>query len=114
MEEKKNGTPCPCCCGGGEDGNGTRHTLRSAEEKKALLNRLHRIAGQLRGIESMIESDSYCNDILIQSAAAGAAIAAFEKEVLASHIHGCVARDIREGKDGVIDELMTTIRKLIR
>lgn len=96
-----------CCCG-------EKHTMRTDEQKKALMNRLKRIEGQVRGIQAMIEKDAYCNDVLIQSAAVSAAINAFNKEVLASHIHTCVARDIREGKDEVIDELMTTIQKLMR
>ena len=96
-----------CCCG-------EKHTMRTDEQKKALMNRLKRIEGQVRGIQAMIEKDAYCNDVLIQSAAVSAAINAFNKEVLASHIHTCVARDIREGKDEVIDELMSTIQKLMR
>ena len=62
----------------------------------------------------MIESDAYCNDILIQSAAVNAAINSFNKELIASHIKGCVARDIRDGRDEVIDELVATMQKLIK
>lgn len=62
----------------------------------------------------MIEKDAYCNDILIQSAAINAAVNAFNKELLSCHIHTCVARDIREGRDEVIDELTATIQKLMR
>lgn len=68
----------------------------------------------MRGIEAMIENDAYCNDVLIQSAAVNAAMNAFNKELLASHIRGCVARDIREGRDEVIDELVTTLQKLMK
>lgn len=62
----------------------------------------------------MIENDAYCNDVLIQSAAVNAAMNAFNKELLASHIRGCVARDIKEGRDEVIDELVTTLQKLMK
>ena len=62
----------------------------------------------------MVEHDAYCNDILIQSAAVNAAINAFNKEILASHIHGCVVRDIRDGKDEIVDELVRTIQKLMK
>ncbi len=82
--------------------------------KQARLNRVHRNEGQVRGIEAMIENDAYCNDVLIQSAAVNAAMNAFNKELLASHIRGCVARDIREGRDEVIDELVTTLQKLMK
>lgn len=96
-----------CCCS-------EKHTLRSDEQKKALLNRLKRIEGQVRGIQKMIEEDSYCNDVLIQSAAVNAAMNAFNRELLASHIRSCVARDLREGNDEVIDELTATLQKLMK
>lgn len=89
-------------------------TNRSEEQKKKLINRLNRIEGQVRGIRTMIENDAYCNDVLVQSAAVGAAVNAFSREVLSAHIHGCVARDIRNGKDDVIDELIKTLEKLMR
>ncbi len=88
--------------------------MRSDEQKKALLNRLKRIEGQVRGIQTMIEQNAYCNDVLMQSAAVNAAMNAFNKELLASHIRGCVARDIKEGKDEVIDELVATLQKLMK
>ena len=103
MSEKK---VCPCYC--------EKHTTRSEEEKKKLINRLKRIEGQIRGIIGMMENDAYCNDILIQSAAVNAAVNAFNKELLASHIRTCVARDIREGKDETIDELVATLQKLMK
>lgn len=72
MEDKK------CCC--------ERHKERSPEEYKALMNRLNRIEGQIRGIKGMVENGAYCPDILVQSAAVNAAVNAFNKELLASHI----------------------------
>ena len=89
-------------------------TNRSEEQKKKLINRLNRIEGQVRGIRAMIENDAYCNDVLVQSAAVGAAVNAFSREVLSAHVHGCVARDIRDGRDEVIDELINTLEKLMR
>ena len=96
---------CGCC---------RKTTDRSEEERKKLIHRLNRIEGQIRGIRGMVENDAYCADILVQSAAVNAAVNAFNKELLASHIRGCVARDIREGKDEVIDELVTTLQKLMK
>ena len=96
---------CSCC---------EKHTLRAEEEKKKLLNRLRRIEGQVRGLQAMVESNAYCNDILIQSAAVSAAMNAFNRELLSSHIHSCVVRDIREGKDEVVDELVATLQKLMK
>ncbi|MDD6201924.1 MAG: metal-sensing transcriptional repressor [Lachnospiraceae bacterium] len=87
---------------------------RSQEEYKSLLNRLNRIEGQVRGIKGMIEKNAYCTDILTQVAAVNAALNAFNKELLAEHIKTCVARDIREGKDETIDELVATLQKLMK
>lgn len=91
-----------------------KYTVRSDEQKKMLLNRLKRIEGQVRGIQNMIEENAYCNDILTQSAAVNAAMNAFNKELLANHIRNCVARDIRNGDDEVIDELVATLQKLMK
>lgn len=91
-----------------------KKTLRSEEEQKKLTNRLSRIEGQIRGIRGMIEKDAYCADILTQSAAVSAAVNAFNKELLASHIHTCVADKIRDGDDQVIDELVATLQKLMK
>lgn len=102
MSEEKG---CACC---------GKTTARTPEERKKLINRLNRIEGQIRGIRGMIEKDAYCNDILIQSAAVNAAVNAFNKDLIASHIKGCVTRDIREGKTQVVDELVDTLQKLMK
>ncbi len=91
-----------------------RKKERSPEEYKRLIHRLNRIEGQIRGIRGMVEAGAYCPDILVQAAAVNAAINAFNKELLASHIRTCVAQDIRDGKDQVIDELVTTLQKLMK
>ncbi len=87
---------------------------RSNEEYKSLINRLNRIEGQIRGIKGMVENNAYCPDILIQSSAVNAAINAFNKELLASHIKTCVVNDIHNGKDETIDELLATLQKLMK
>ena len=91
-----------------------RKKERSPEEYKKLIHRLNRIEGQIRGIKGMVENNAYCPDILIQSAAVNAAINAFNKELLANHIRTCVADDIKNGKDEVIDELVVTLQKLMK
>lgn len=96
------------CC------RGPRTKEREPEEVKALIHRLNRIAGQIQGIKGMIERDAYCTDILTQSSAVTAAMNAFNRELLASHIRTCVAQDIREGKDETIDELVSTLQKLMK
>ena len=101
--EQANSSQNCCCCG-------EKTTDRPDEQKKALLNRLKRIEGQVRGIQAMLENNAYCNDILMQSAAVNAAMNAFNRELLASHIRTCVVRDIRKGDD----ELVTTLQKLMK
>ena len=96
-----------CCCS-------SRTKKRSEEEIKCLINRLSRIEGQIRGIKGMIEKDAYCADILTQSAAVSAAVNAFNRELLSSHIRTCVADDIRAGKDDTVDELTELIKKLMK
>ena len=103
------GVPACCCENAAE-----RRTERSEEAKKKLIHRLNRIEGQIRGIRQMIENDAYCNDVLVQSAAAGAALGAFNRELIGAHLKGCVTRDIREGRDEVVDELLETLRKLMK
>lgn len=88
--------------------------IRSDEEYKALINRLNRIEGQIRGIRGMVEKSAYCTDILTQVAAVNAALNAFNKELLAQHIKTCVADDIKNGKDETVDELVATLQKLMR
>ncbi len=87
---------------------------RSEEEYKSLIHRLNRIEGQVRGIKGMVEKSAYCPDILVQVAAVNAALNAFNKELLANHIRTCVVKDIQEGKDEVINELVTTLQKLMK
>ena len=91
-----------------------RTKKRSEEELKSLLNRLNRIEGQIRGIKGMLEKDAYCADIIVQVAAANAALNSFNKELLSSHIHSCVCSDIKEGKDETVDELVYLIGKLMK
>ena len=95
-----------CCC------HTSKH--RSEKEYKDLMNRLSRIEGQVRGVRRMVEEGAYCPDILIQVSAVNAALNSFNKVLLANHIRSCVADDIRDGKDETIDELVTTLQKLMR
>lgn len=108
MRHRKGGIAMETTCGC------HRTKERSEEEYKRLIHRLNRIEGQIRGIRGMVEKSAYCPDILAQVAAANAALNAFSKELLANHIKTCVAQDIRAGKDETIDELLVTLRKLMK
>ena len=97
---------CPHCSGK------TKH--RDDKEYKDLMNRLKRIEGQVRGVEGMLENDAYCTDILMQVSAITCALNSFNKALLANHMKTCVVDNIREGNEEVIDELVTTLQKLMK
>ena len=99
-------TGMTCCCG--------RKKVREEKERRDLMNRLKRIEGQVRGLQRMLEEDAYCPDILTQASAANAALNAFSRELLTEHLKGCVARDIREGRDETVDELVAVLQKLMK
>ena len=96
-----------CCCSG-------KTKEREDKEFKDLMNRLKRIEGQVRGVENMLENDAYCTDILVQVLAITSALNSFNKVLLANHMKTCVAENIREGNDEVIDELVCTLQKLMK
>ena len=83
-------------------------------EYRALVNRLSRIEGQVRGIRAMVEKDVYCTDILVQVAAVNAALNGFSKELLGQHVRTCVADDLRNGSSEKLDELLTLLPKLMK
>ena len=91
-----------------------RHKDRTEEEKKKLVNRLKKAEGQIRGIQKMVEEDSYCPDILIQVSAVTNALNSFNKELLACHIKSCVKEDIKAGNDETINELVEVLQKVMK
>lgn len=97
---------CECCSG--------KHKERDEKEYRDLMNRLKRIEGQVRGIEGMLEKGAYCTDILVQVSAITSALNSFNKILLANHMRTCVADNIREGNDEVIDELVATLGRLMK
>ena len=92
----------------------TKQKRMREKEYKDLLNRLSRIEGQVRGIRGMVERDTYCTDILTQVAAVTATLNSFNKVLLANHIKTCVTQDILDGKEETVDELVTTLQKLMK
>lgn len=102
MQEENN-----CCCS-------HKTKERDEQEYKDLIHRLNRIEGQIRGIRGMVERDAYCTDILAQVSAVNAALNSFNKVLLANHIKTCVTRDIKEGKEETVDELVTVLQKLMK
>ncbi len=91
-----------------------RRKERSEKEHRDMVNRLSRIEGQIRGIKGMVEKNAYCTDILIQVAAVNAALNSFNRVLLADHIKTCVTQDILDGKEETVDELVDTLKKLMK
>lgn len=96
---------CPHC---------QRTKERTDTERTALINRLSRIEGQIRGIRGMIERDAYCPDVLTQVMAVTAALNSFSRLLLSEHIRTCVTEDVRRGNDDAVDELLSMLQKLMR
>ena len=94
--------------------NCCRHKHREPAEYEALIRRLNRIEGQVRGVRGMVEKDAYCTDILTQVSAIQSALNAFSRELLASHIRTCVAADLQQGRTESVEELVRTVEKLMK
>src|SRR6185295_502193 len=79
-------------------------TYGYVEEKESLVKRLHRIEGQVRGIERMVEDERYCIDILTQIAAATTALESVAFKILDEHVNHCVAGALESGDAEVAAE----------
>lgn len=91
-----------------------RKSHHSETTKQNLTRRLNRIEGQIRGVKAMIEKDVYCDDVLTQIAAAQSALGSVAKLLLEGHLRSCVIERIEAGEHEVIDELMTTVNRLMK
>ena len=89
-----------------------KHTPRSEESQRQLVNRLNRIIGQINGIKNMVESNRYCGDILIQIAAVESALQSLGYVVLQDHMETCVVEEIQKGNLKVVDEAVDLVKKL--
>jgi DNA-binding FrmR family transcriptional regulator len=89
-----------------------------AEHKPALVKRLHRIEGQVRGIERMVEDDRYCIDILTQIAAANTALESLALTILDDHVRHCVAGALASGDKAdartKTEELLEAVQRFAR
>jgi DNA-binding FrmR family transcriptional regulator len=87
-------------------------------DKDALIRRLHRIEGQVRGIERMIEDERYCIDILTQISAVSTALESLSVRVLEDHVRHCVADALAAGDAGAAEkkseELLAAVQRFSR
>jgi len=96
------------------DGKHVRKSHHSQEMKSNLISRLNRVEGQIRGIKGLIEKDTYCDDVLTQIAAAQSALNSVGKLLLEGHMKSCIVERIQAGEHEVVDELLVTVRKLMK
>jgi DNA-binding FrmR family transcriptional regulator len=92
--------------------------MKHGYDKEALVKRLHRIEGQVRGIERMVEDDRYCIDVLTQIAAVNTALESLAFKVLDYHVNHCVtdAQDSGNRKESAAKskELMEAVQRFAR
>lgn len=103
---------CEHCHVAGE-ANSERIKQRSEKQKQALVTRLNRVEGQIRGIKGMVEKDIYCDDILNQVSAVQSALKSISKLILEGHMKSCLIDRVRAGDTEVVDELLDTIGKML-
>ena len=89
-------------------------TTSSLENQKAVIDRLNRAEGQIRGIRNMIENGAYCDDVVNQIEASRCALHAVQIVLLESHIKNCVVDQLQHGDTDVIEEILKTIKKLTK
>ncbi|MBO4989172.1 MAG: metal-sensing transcriptional repressor [Clostridia bacterium] len=100
MEEEKNCSHCS-----------PKKKLRSDEEKKMLLTRTRKIAGQMNGIARMIEEDRYCDDILIQLSAIDKSIKSLANVILENHMNTCLVENIQNGNTQIVGEIVDLFKR---
>src|SRR5690554_2476967 len=96
------------CCNG--DNQEKIPTEQSIKAQKSVLDRLNRIEGQIRGIISMIEKNTYCDDVINQIEASRSALHSVQIILLESHIKNCVVDQVSHGDTDVIEEVLKTIK----
>ncbi len=97
---------------------GHEHHHGYHEQKDALIKRLHRIEGQVRGIERMVSTDRYCIDILTQVSAVSTALDSLAFQILDEHVKHCVAGALTSGDEAEAhakaEELLAAVRRFAK
>ena len=101
----------PCACA--RPGDGTHAVAVDPEIKRAVLTRLRRIEGQLRGLQKMVEEERYCADVLTQVSSAQEALRGVSRALLHNHLKHCAAAAIRsddpERSEAMYEELLELV-----
>jgi DNA-binding FrmR family transcriptional regulator len=116
---KLNGAPPPCCGGAAlpEEPGGRKAVGVDPALKERNLKRLKRLAGQVRGLERMVEEERYCADILMQIASVQEALRGVARELMRNHLKHCASSAIRQGEqeaEEMYDELIELIYTYLR
>jgi CsoR family transcriptional regulator, copper-sensing transcriptional repressor len=94
------------------------HAHGYTKDKNPLVKRLHRIEGQVRGIERMVEDDRYCIDVLTQIAAVNTALESLAFKILDEHVRHCVAGALTSGDEAdaatKTEELLGAVHRFAR
>jgi CsoR family transcriptional regulator, copper-sensing transcriptional repressor len=92
--------------------------VKHGYDKDALIKRLHRIEGQVRGLERMVEEDRYCIDVLTQVSAVTTALESLALRILDGHVQHCVADALASGDEGAAQEksreLLAAVQRFAR
>ena len=95
-----------------------QHSRGYSADKDALIKRLHRVEGQVRGIEQMVEDDRYCIDILTQIGAVSTALESLAFELLDAHVNHCVKHALESGSKqdatAKAEELLAAVRRFAK
>lgn len=94
-----------------EKENNKKKTNRTNIEEKTMISRIHRIEGQVKGIEKMIEDKRYCDDILIQLSAINKSVKSLANYILENHMYSCILPNIEKGKIDAIDEVINLFKR---
>ena len=111
-------SPTACACGASTDSERGLLMHGYAKDKDLIVKRLHRIEGQVRGIERMVDEDRYCIDILTQIAAVKTALEQVGAKLLEDHVTHCVHDAIASGDETAADEktaeLLTAVQRFVK
>lgn len=91
-----------------------KHSHHPDETKKSLLVRLSRIEGQLRSVRAMVDKNTYCDDVLQQTAAIRSALEGFGRELVQSHLTHCIAPRLKDGDTLAAEEFTVTLSRILR
>ena len=110
--------PVAACACGAHTGPGGQAVAVDADTKHAVLTRLRRIEGQIRGLQRMVESERYCADVLTQLASVQEALRGVGRAMLHNHLKHCATEAIRSGDparaDATYEELLNLVFRSVR